>query len=222
MKKKKALILGATGLVGSSLLQRLLNADQYDSVLALVRREIPATHHKLIQQVVNFDRLPEYRPLFAVDDVFCCLGTTMAMAKSKEAFRRVDYDYPVQAVRLAQEMGARQYLLVSALGANPRSSIFYNRVKGEVEREISEVGLQTVHIFRPSLLLGQRTEQRAAEAFFQKSAGLLRIVMRGPLSKYLPIPAEAVARAMVRMALKNETGVHIHESHEMQQDPPSP
>ena len=222
MEKKKALILGATGLVGRSLLQRLLNADQYDSVLALVRREIPIIHDKLTQQIVNFDRLPEYRKLFAVEDVFCCLGTTMAKAKTKEAFRSVDYGYPLLAARLAHEMGARQYMLVSALGANPRSSIFYNRVKGELEREISKVGLQTVHIFRPSLLLGQRTEQRAAEAFFQKGAGLLRIVMRGPLAKYLPIPAETVARAMVLMALRNETGIHIHESYEMLKDLSSP
>jgi uncharacterized protein YbjT (DUF2867 family) len=222
MVKKKALILGATGLVGRSLLQHLLNADQYDSVLALARREIPTTHRKLIRQVVNFDRLPQYRPLFAVDDVFCCLGTTMAKAKTKEAFRGVDYGYPLRAARLAHEMGARQYLLVSALGANPRSSIFYNRVKGELEREISALGLQTVHIFRPSLLLGQRTEHRAAEAFFQKSASILRIIMRGPLAKYLPITAETVAQAMVHMASRNETGIHIHESNEMQKDPQSP
>ncbi|MBN2079061.1 MAG: oxidoreductase [Spirochaetes bacterium] len=214
MKEKRAVLIGATGLVGNALLRHLLSIDLYDAVFALVRRDLNCEHERLVRHIVNFNRLEDHRGLFAVDDVFCCLGTTKAKAGSREAFRIVDYDYPVRASRIARSMGARRFFIVTAIGARPDSPFFYNRVKGEVEREIASAGFEATHIFRPSLLLGERAERRPGEDFAQFMAPLMRLVMRGPLRDYLPVRAEDVARAMVRAAGGSAGGVVIHESRE--------
>ncbi len=214
MKERRAVLIGATGLVGNALLRHLLSVDLYDAVLALVRRDLNVEHERLVRRVVDFDRLEDHRELFAADDVFCCLGTTMAKAGSPEAFRLVDYEYPVRASRIARAMGARRFFIVTAIGARPDSRVFYNRVKGEVEREIALAGFEAMHVFRPSLLLGERTERRPGEDFAQMLAPLMRLVMRGPLRDYLPVRAEDVARAMVRAAEGAARGVVVHESRE--------
>jgi len=147
--------------------------------------------------------------------VYCCLGTTIKKAGSQDAFRRVDHDYVVALAQAAKQAGARRFLLVSALGANPRSHIFYNRVKGEVERDVSAVAFAAVHIFRPSLLLGERAESRPLERLGTLAFGVLAPLLVGPLRPYRPIAAEAVAQAMVRAALGEGTGVRVHYYDEM-------
>jgi uncharacterized protein YbjT (DUF2867 family) len=191
---RTALLAGATGLVGSFLLERLLASISYASVEIFVRRDTGTTHPKLKSDIADFARLDERR--VSADDVFCCLGTTIKQAGSQAAFRRVDYDYPVALARAAARGGAKRFLVVSALGANSASRVFYNRVKGEMEAAVRASGVPKVYVFRPSLLSGPRQEAR-----FGEQVGLVAGALLGPLlGKYRPIHADLVAAAMLRAA----------------------
>ncbi|HEX6042176.1 oxidoreductase [Longimicrobium sp.] len=213
-----ALLLGATGLVGGHVLDLLLADPAYTRVTVLGRRPVARMHPKLDQRTADFERLREDHAIsFAVDDVFCCLGTTIKAAGSQEAFRRVDHDYVVSAARAAAEHGARRYLLVSAAGASARSRIFYNRVKGEAEDAVRAQPLDGVVILRPSLLMGERAETRTGEQIAQRIMPALDWMMVGPLRRYRPIEAATVARAMVRLAKEKTRGVRVLESDEIQQ-----
>ena len=172
---KTALIAGATGLTGRQLLTELLASDLYGKVIAFIRDELPI-HPKLIQIKIDGENIGQLDSGSRVDDVFCCLGTTMAKAHTKEKFYYVDFTLPYLLAKNSLQHGAKQFLLVSALGANKQSSIYYNQVKGAIEEAISNIGFETVHIFRPSLLLGPRTEKRSAEdaaKFFYRIFGFL-------------------------------------------------
>jgi uncharacterized protein YbjT (DUF2867 family) len=191
---RTALLAGATGLVGTFLLERLLASISYASVELLARRDTGLAHPKLKPEIVDFARLDERR--VAADDVFCCLGTTIKQAGSQAAFRRVDYDYPVALARAAARGGAKRFLVVSALGANSASRVFYNRVKGEMEAAVRASGVPKVYVFRPSLLSGPRKESRLGE-----QVGLVAGALLGPLlGKYRPIHADLVAAAMLNAA----------------------
>jgi uncharacterized protein YbjT (DUF2867 family) len=209
---RTALLLVATGLVGGHCLDLLLDDPAYSKVLTPGRRLVPREHEKLEQRVIDFERLPDYAPLIRATDVFCCLGTTIKEAGSKENFRRVDFTYQYEVARLASENGAEQLLLVSALGARARSSIFYNRVKGELEEAVSKLAFDGVNIFRPSLLLGERQEFRLGERVAELPMKYVSFLMVGPLAKYRPVHAHAVASAMIRIAKEHPTGVNVFES----------
>jgi uncharacterized protein YbjT (DUF2867 family) len=192
--QRSALLVGATGLVGSFLLERLLASPRYARVVVWARREIGKTHPKLKLEIVDFERLAQRR--LEADDVFCCLGTTIRQAGSQKAFHHVDYDYPVALSGAAARASAKRFLVVSALGANPRSRVFYNRVKGEMEKAVRVAAVPKTYIFRPSLLSGPRKEERLGEKI-----GLVVGALLGPLlGKYRPIHADRVAAAMVRAA----------------------
>jgi uncharacterized protein YbjT (DUF2867 family) len=213
MNSKTALLAGATGLIGSQLLPLLLASDRYSKVIVIGRRNTSITHTRLSSHIVDFDNLAASASLLAVDDVYCCLGTTMKQAGSREAFRRVDYEYPVTLARLSKQQGARQYSLVSAMGANRNSRFFYNRVKGEAEDAISAFGFRSLHIFRPSLLKGQRQKVRAAEAVGSVVGTAFSFVT--PKS-YRPIKAAKVAQAMLSYASRDEDGIYFHPSDVLQ------
>jgi uncharacterized protein YbjT (DUF2867 family) len=209
---KVALIAGATGLIGSQLLQRLLGSDRYHTVMALTRKDLPV-HSKLVSLKMDRTTLENMDSTMRIDDVFCCLGTTMAKANSKERFYEVDFTYPLLLAKNSLRQGAQQYLLVSALGANTKSPIYYNGVKGEIEDAISHIGFKTVHIFRPSLLLGPRDESRPGEdaaKFFYKVFGFIIP------AKYKAVESIKVARAMLQYASREEIGTFVHESRELQ------
>ena len=210
--RRTALLAGATGLVGGHCLELLLEDDAWEQVVVLGRREIGTTHRKLVQRVVDFDRLAELGDVPRVDDVFCCLGTTMKRAGSEAAFRRVDLTYVHELARLASRQRAGQFLLVSALGADPHSRVFYYRVKGEVEEAVRKLPFDGVHIFRPSLLLGERRESRPGERLAILAGRALGFMFVGPLGRYRPIAARAVAAAMIRIAKDAARGVHVYES----------
>lgn len=210
---KTALLAGATGLVGQELLGLLLASDRYNKVVAITRKPLSVQHPKLRNVVADFSSVTAQDPQWKADDVFCCLGTTIRKVKTKEAFRQVDFEYPLQLARVSHELGASQFLLISALGANAQSSIFYNRVKGEVENAISYVGFASTHFFRPSLLLGNRSEARSGEdaaKVFYKLFGFLIP------KKYQGIEAIKVARAMLVNAEREDKGIFFHESSELQ------
>ena len=184
MNTRKALLLGASGLIGGHCLALLLQDDTYDEVIVLLRKPLPQTHPKLTQHLVSFDRLAEHAAWLAADDVYCCLGTTIKKAGSQEAFRKVDFTYAYEAAQLAVANGAEQFLLVSSLGADANSSVFYSRVKGELELAVSALPFTAVSIFQPSLLLGERAEFRLGERLAEPFAKALSFLLLGPLKKY--------------------------------------
>jgi uncharacterized protein YbjT (DUF2867 family) len=210
-----ALLLGATGLIGGHVLTLLLESDRWGRVVTLGRRPMPQAEPEHTHHVIDFEQMAERPELLACDDVFCCLGTTIKQAGSEAAFARVDRDYPFEAARLAHGRGATQYLLVSSIGANPKSSFFYTRTKGEAEEALKEVGFESLSIFRPSQLAGERAEKRPREALALGLLGVLAPVMVGPLRRYRATPARAVAQAMVAVAAEGPAGVHVFEAEEI-------
>jgi uncharacterized protein YbjT (DUF2867 family) len=211
---KTALLAGSTGLIGKQLLQLLLDDPYYNEVKAISRKPLDIQHPKLQNLVTDLNSLTQHHDELKTDDVFCCLGTTIKQAGSQEAFRKVDYEYPLELARLTKNQGATQYLIITALGSDAKSGIFYNRVKGEAEKAIEEVGFQSYHIFRPSLLLGDRTEKRAGEGAATAVYKALGFLI--PL-KYKAIDSGKVARGMLHFARQNVRGMFIHESKELQQ-----
>lgn len=216
--EKSALLLGASGLVGSELLQCLLNEKDYTSIVILVRKPLPLgiQHHKLIEVQADFDHLEWYREHFRVDDVFCCLGTTIKKAKTRDAMTKVDVGYPLSAAKLAHEEGSKQFLVISSMGADPQSFFAYSRMKGMLETELGNVGFQALQIFRPSLLLGNRKESRLGESATAVLLPPLSFLLVGPLKKYRAIQARTVAQAMHRAAQNNSQGTTIYLSDEME------
>lgn len=209
-----AWIAGASGLVGGQLLPLLLASGRYAKVTALGRRPLPP-QPGLESLVVDFNDLDNVLPGSHVDDVFCCLGTTMKTAGSQEAFRHVDFHCVVELAGLARERGARQFLMVSAMGANAGSPVFYNRVKGEAEEAVKALRIPSVAIFQPSLLLGDRQEHRAGERVAMALAPVFSPLLAGPLRKYRPIEARDVAKAMVAVAASGVEGVQVLPSDEI-------
>ncbi len=209
---KTAVIVGATGLIGNEVVQLLLKDDHYDRVMVLVRRKMAMLHKKLEQEIVDFDKLDQAAHHLAGADVFCTLGTTIKKAGSQPAFIRVDRDYPLQLAQLSKQHGAASFLIVTALGANPKSSIFYSRVKGELEVELKKLQLGSLHIFQPSLLLGDRAEVRLGERLASKLMPVIAFLFAGPLRPYKAIHAQTVAKAMIKAALDRQLGHFTYTS----------
>jgi uncharacterized protein YbjT (DUF2867 family) len=209
---RTAILLGATGLVGGHCLELLLESELYAQVVSIGRRRLGREHARLRQELVDFERLDQHAQLFRGDDLYCCLGTTIKKAGTKEAFRRVDFEYVAEAARVACSAGGRQFLLVSAMGADPRSRIFYNRTKGEAEEAVEKFPFRGVQIFRPSLLLGERAEFRYGERVAEKVMKLFAPFMVGGLRKYRPVRASDVAKAMIRVAGQQPAGTNVFES----------
>ena len=206
-ESRTALLAGATGLVGRELVKQLVESPRYDQIHILLRRAVPELEgqSKLKLQQVDFDALPE---LPVVDDVLLALGTTIKVAGSQEAFRRVDYDYVVAVARAARAAGARRLGLVSAMGADVTSRVFYNRVKGEAEQAVSGLGYESVVIAQPSLLMGDR------EALGQPARSGEKLARRvlGPVLGFIParvrpVEASAVAAALLEHLLTTPPGV---------------
>jgi uncharacterized protein YbjT (DUF2867 family) len=211
---KTALIAGHTGLIGSQLLSILLESENYDKVITIGRRRVNIEHPKLVQLTVDFDNmdLEEQK----IDDVFCALGTTMRKAGSKDKFRLVDFQYPVSMAGYFLKKGAQRFLLVSSMGADENSGIFYNQVKGEVENAISKLGYPRLDIFRPSLLLGPRGESRVAEDIGKAAMKLFGFLFIGPLKDYRAVESSKVAVAMLYFAQEEGVGSRLHLSGELQ------
>ncbi len=211
-KKRRALLLGATGLVGHFTLQYLLESPRYQEIIALTRRKLDIDNPKLWVAVIDFDNLDQNSEHFNVDDIFCCLGTTIKTAGSQAAFRLVDHTYPVEIARLCKKMGARTFSVISAVGANADSKIFYNRIKGEMEQALRQLSFDGLLIYRPSLLVGKRKEVRFGEKVAIIIATIFSPFFLRSLRKYQPIHAESVAAAMVSNATNNPVAVSIYES----------
>lgn len=213
---KTALLFGATGLVGRELLKRLLNDPHYGLVKIFLRKKLTVKHLNASVHQVNFESLADAASSFSGDDCFCALGTTMKTAGSKEAFRKVDYEYVLNVARLAKQQGVKRFIVVSSIGANAHSSNFYLKTKGEMEAALQQLGFEQILIVRPSILLGKRKEVRIGEHIGIFFARMANPFMFGPLDKYRPIKARVVAKAMINLAnLPPEK--EIYESGELQE-----
>jgi len=213
MTTRKALLVGATGLIGGYCLQALLDDSNYSEVVALVRKPLLKTHRKLKVITSTFDNLQNDLSNIQAHDVYCCLGTTIKKAGSQEAFKKIDFSLVVTVAELMRKQGAEQFLVISSMGANKDSKVFYNRVKGEMESTLQELDYPCLRIIRPSLLLGPREEFRLGEKIGVLLAPVLKPLMLGPLTKYRPVQAESVARFMVKVAHEGSvSGVYVYES----------
>lgn len=215
--EKTALLLGATGLTGGFLLKELISSGAYAKIIVPVRKAFDAGSPLVEVVEVDFKNMDAYTARFKADDVYCCLGTTIAVAKSKEAFRFVDYELPLAFAKLAVEQGAKGYFLMSSVGAKAKTGNFYLRTKGEVENAITALPFERVGIFRPSMLLGPRKEDRLGERVGKVVMTNLGFLWKGALKNYKPIESETVAKAMVIIGKSGEgKGVKIYESTEIE------
>lgn len=207
-RSKTLLLAGATGLVGQQVLRMALADERVARIVAPTRRPL-APHARLFNPVVDFDHLPADASWWAVDAVMCALGTTMAKARSREAFRRVDFELPLRMAQLCLRQGAQSFALNSALGADPDSKVFYSRTKGELELALRALGFQSLTLVRPGLLGGDRLESRPAER-----AGILVARALAPLlpRRYRVVPAERVAHHLLESALAAAPGVTVLQS----------
>jgi len=210
--KRTALIIGGSGLVGKEVIEELIASDKYTEIKTLTRKPLELAHPKLSSILFNFDQ-PDASVVCA-DDIFCCLGTTMKKAGSKEAFYRVDYTYPLEIAQLGYQNGTKRFAIVTAMGSDSGSMFYYNRVKGEVEASLRKIGFEALLIFRPSLLVGNRSESRLGEQIGETLSKLFRPFIP---TKYRPIEARKVAKAMVTITASNVKGTLVYESDVMQE-----
>lgn len=209
----KAVIAGATGLTGSTLAFELLTRDEFTQITCLVRNIPEEIQEGLTYIQTDFDMI-HYKK-FKADTAFTCLGTTIKNAGSRENFYRVDYHYNLMFAEACKEQGVERFVLMSALGANSKSSVFYNRVKGELEEAIIGLDFKSLTIVRPSLLEGPREEQRPGELFARKAMNILNPLLVGGLRRYRSVDVDKIASAMAEAAVLNQPGVRIIENEEI-------
>lgn len=209
---KKAILIGATGLVGLHILQLLLLDERYESIKVLHRRSTGISHQKLTEHIIDFDDQESWKAFVSGDHLFSALGTTLKKAGSKDAQYEIDYTYQYNFAKIASENGVSNYALVSSLGANPNSGSFYPRIKGELDEAVQDLPFDNTLILRPSFLDGSRDEFRLGERI---GIAIAKVVCKIPgLKKYHPIKAETVAKAMIE-GLNSKQGKHIFEAQEI-------
>lgn len=217
---RKAVVLGGTGLIGGELIKLLIENNSYTEIRVLGRRNVDIASSKIHFFKVDMENLLQHESLFKVDDVFCCLGTTIKTAGSKEAFRKVDYEMVVNAAKATEshpcEGRDQQFIMISSLGANTQVSSFYLRTKGETEKAVLETNIHSISILRPSILFGNRVEKRAGEKIGISFMKFATPILQGSLKKYRGIEAKTVAEAMIIYALAAKKGKFIYESLEIE------
>jgi uncharacterized protein YbjT (DUF2867 family) len=214
---KTALIFGATGLIGKKLIEKLSTDSRYAKIKIFLRKDTLGNNEKFEKIFIDFDTLERYADLIKGDDLFCCLGTTMKKAKTKEVFRKVDYHLPKSIAAIAERNQVNKFLVISSVGADAHSSNFYLRTKGEMELKIQEYRFSKLAILRPSMLLGEREEFRPGEAAGKLIMRIFSPFFIGKWKKYKPINASVVAKAMIEIANDGGAGGRIVESHQIQQ-----
>ncbi len=212
MSGKTALLAGASGLVGSHVLNLLAEDAAFGRIKLITRKPLAVSLEKVSEIIVDFDELNQFSQRLASDVVFCCLGTTIKAAGSQTNFRKVDFTYCLELAKAAKAQGAKQFILVSSMGADDKSSNFYLRTKGEIETAISALNFDSFCILRPSMLLGNRKETRPGELIGKVIMQVTGFLFAGPLKKYKAIEAQTVARCLVELAKNPESGKLIFES----------
>jgi len=208
---KTAIILGASGLTGHLVLDKLLVDNRYSKIKIFSRKSIKNRNPKIIEKTGNLIELEMFKEDFKADEVYCCIGTTAKKTPDKEVYKRIDYGIPVKAAKLCVENGIDTFLVISSLGADPKSSVFYNRTKGEMERDVLKENIKNCYILRPSIILGDRSEKRIGETIGIALMQFFRFILVGKLKKYRAIRAGKIADAMIYLA-NNKTDIPIIES----------
>ncbi len=196
---KTAILLGATGLTGGILLQKLIKDPGYSKVILFSRSTVAVKDGKIEEHLIDLFKLEEYAELFNGDVVYCCIGTTKSKTPNEETYRKIDYGIPVAAAKLCNENGIGTFEVISSMGSNPKSKVFYNRIKGEMEEAILAQKISNTYIFQPSLIAGDRVEKRFFENLAKKTLKVLNFVLIGPLEKYRSIHPETIAKAMIKV-----------------------
>ena len=209
------LIAGASGLVGNELLELAQSNTEIKSIHLIGRRKLEIEDSKIEQHIVAFSDLEKFKINTSIDTVFCCLGTTIKKAGTQEKFKLVDYNYVVNLANWTKVNGANQFVVVSAMGASPKSSVFYSKVKGQMQEAISNLNIPSVSILQPSLLMGNRPEFRLGEKIAIGLMSVLNIFFVGPLKKYKSIQAQTVASAMFNLSKNCQPGVTIFTNDEL-------
>lgn len=212
----KAIIAGASGLVGGELIKILLEDPEYTEVLALVRTPLKLSHEKLNQISVDFDKLEDYTHLVTGNAIFCTLGSTQKKTPDLKVYGKIDHDYPVKLAEIAVANGIEQFHLTSSIGADIKSSNFYTKMKGETEEDVKATAVEGIIIYRPSLLTGNRKERRFAEGLMQGLSKLINPLLVGGLRKYRSISAHTVATCMVKLSKTEVKGIYVYESDDIQ------
>jgi len=204
----EAIVIGATGLVGSHLVQLLIKDERFTKVKVFVRRPLKELHIKIEEHIIDFDNVESWQSLVTGDVLFSCMGTTLAQAGSKESQYRVDYTYQHEFAKIASQNGVKKYVLISSAGANPKSGIFYSKIKGELDRDVQALPFETIAIIRPGVLDGNRSESRVGESI---SIEVLNVVGKLPFLKHWhPIHGRQVAQAMINAAFRKGEQVKIY------------
>lgn len=200
MTRKTAIILGATGLTGSLLLEKLIDDDSYSSIKLFSRRTTGNSSPKVEEFVGDILRLEPFKKDFTADEVFCCVGTTSAKTKDRSVYRAIDYGIPSEAAKLARENNIPTFMVISSMGANAGSKVFYSRTKGEMEQAVFKQEIPNTYILRPSLILGDRDKKRFGESFGAVVLKISQGLLIGNLRKYRAIEADCIANAMLKLA----------------------
>lgn len=197
--KKVAIVLGATGLTGSILLEKLIHDDRYESIKLFSRKEIKGLHTKVKQFIGDVLELEKFKEDFKADELFCCIGTTAKKTPNKETYKRIDFGIPVMAAKLSKENNIPMFIVVSAIGANAESTIFYNKTKGEMEQEVLQQNIPNTYILRPSIIGGNRKESRILEKLGLLIFKVIQPFFIGKLKQYKITEAEDIAKAMLNL-----------------------
>ena len=206
---KTAILLGITGLIGNALAKNILEDSRYDKLISFHRRKSGIVHPKLEEHIVDLFELEKYAEQFKGDVVFCCIGTTQAKTDDKVTYKKIDYGIPVAAAKLSAYNNIPKFIAISALGANPSSSVFYNKTKGEMERDVLKQNVNETYFLQPSLLAGDREEQRTLEKLAIGAFKVLNPLLIGPLKKYQSIKPEPIVATMQYLAFNTYSEIRI-------------
>jgi uncharacterized protein YbjT (DUF2867 family) len=209
INNKKAIVLGASGLIGNQLVYLLLKDETFSQVTLFVRKELSFSDNKLKQITIEFNDLESYNSEFDGSVIFLCLGTTRKKTPNLEDYRAIDYGITLRAAKLAKSAGIEEVHLISAIGANSKSIIFYNKLKGEIEEDLIKIGFESTYIYQPSMLIGARDESRPTELIFQKLMPFIDLFMIGKLKKYRSVSKEKLAQAILNYQSNTKKGIHL-------------
>ena len=214
---RKAILIGASGLIGSYLLQLILKSSEYSEVLVFSRSPLSISDPKLKQQIIDFDAITRYGSLINADVVFSCLGSTRNKTPEKSQYKKIDMDYPLTFAKLGLEGGVSQFHIITSLDANPESSSSYLKLKGQLEEELKKLPFQSLNIYQPSYLEGVRNETRIIDQLMQPLMRFINPLLTGKLKKYRSIKASDVAKAMFNQSIKDLKGTFVYTSNQIKE-----
>lgn len=212
----KAIVLGASGLIGSNLVRVLIRDKSFDEVVLLVRKKLDISSSIVRQKIINFDLIEEYQDELYGNVIFSCPGTTRSQVSDYQEYRKIDFDYPKKIAEVAAKHGVEQFHVISSIGANKNSFSSYLKLKGELEEALKNIPFKSLHIYRPSFITGERAKERMSDKIVIPLMKFINLVLSGSLKKYRSIEAHVIANAMIKKASENLNGIFIYESDQIQ------